>query len=78
MADLAELNVMRIATLQVITLAVGTSLADTVATLSDERLKKVPVVDGDLIVGIVSRSAINRLAIAGYLRTRGPGSLVEA
>lgn len=78
MADLAELNVMRIATLQVITLAVGTSLADAVATLSDERLKKVPVVDGDLIVGIVSRSAINRLAIAGYLRTRGPGSLVEA
>jgi len=78
MAYLAELNVMRIATLQVITLTVGTSLADAVATLSDERLKKVPVVDGDLIVGIVSRSAINRLAIAGYLRTRGPGSLVEA
>jgi len=72
MSDLAELNVMKIATRDVICISAGASIADAVATLSDQRLKKVPVVDaeGGRPVGIVSRSAINRFAIAGYLRSR--------
>lgn len=73
MSDLAELNVMRIATRDVITLTKGASIADAVAMLSDERLKKVPVVDpaGTHPLGIVSRSAINRLAIFSFLQARG-------
>lgn len=72
MTDLAELNVMRLATHEVVTINAEESIADAVATLSDAHLKKVPVLDskdGNL-VGIVSRSAINRLAIASYLSTR--------
>ena len=58
MADLADLNVLRLAA---------------VAALSDAYLKKVPVVHGQdgRMMGIVSRSAINRLAIASYLSNRG-------
>lgn len=76
MADLAELNVLRLATHDVITIGSNASVADAVAALSDARLKKVPVIQGDdrCLVGIVSRSAINRLAIGSYLRTRGETS----
>lgn len=72
MTDLAELNIMKLATSDVITISANASIADAVAALSDAHLKKVPVVgDGDGgLVGIVSRSAINRLAIANYLSTR--------
>ena len=72
MTDLAELNVLRLATQEVITINADASIADAVATLSDAHLKKVPVLDGATghLVGIVSRSAVNRLAIANYLTTR--------
>jgi DHA2 family lincomycin resistance protein-like MFS transporter len=71
MADLAELEVLRLATKDVITIDSGASIADAVAALSDVRLKKAPVVDAaGAVVGIVSRSAISRMAIAGYLETR--------
>lgn len=73
MSDLAGLNVMRLATHEVITIDASSSIADAVAALSDANIKKVPVVRGENgpVVGIVSRSAINRLAIASYLHTRG-------
>ena len=79
MSDLAELNVMKIATRDVVCISAGASIADAVATLSDQRLKKVPVVDaeGGRPVGIVSRSAINRFAIAGYLRAREEPQQIE-
>lgn len=72
MTDLAALNVMRLATHEVVTIDADASIADAVAMLSDAHLKKVPVLDGTErhLVGIVSRSAINRLAIANYLTTR--------
>lgn len=71
MADLADLNVMRLATREVVTIDAGASIADAVAALSDAHLKKVPVVsDAGAMVGIVSRSAINRLAITSYLDSR--------
>ncbi|WP_156228947.1 MFS transporter [Corynebacterium comes] len=73
MSDLAGLNVMKLATHDVLTIDVGSSIADAVAALSDAHIKKVPVVRGENgpVVGVVSRSAINRLAIAGYLHARG-------
>lgn len=71
MADLEDLNVLSLATRDVITIGSGSSIADAVAALSDVRLKKAPVVAADgTVVGIVSRSAIGRMAIAGYLRSR--------
>jgi len=72
MADLADLNVLRLATEDVVTINANESIAEAVATLSDAHLKKVPVLNSETgdMVGIVSRSAINRLAIASYLNTR--------
>ncbi|WP_210604365.1 MFS transporter [Brevibacterium oceani] len=80
MADLADLDVMRLATQEVVTIDVDASIADAVAALSDAKLKKVPVVDGagGRMVGIVSRSAINRMAVAGYLRERVPAASAPA
>ena len=71
MSELAQLNVMRIATHNVLTIDAASSIVDAVATLSDAHIKKVPVLRGDNgpVVGIVSRSAINRLAIGTYLET---------
>ncbi|WP_422116750.1 MFS transporter [Brachybacterium sp. UNK5269] len=72
MADLVALPVMRLATREVITVDADASIADAVAVLSDKHLKKVPVVrgKGGPVIGIVSRSAVNRLAISSYLTTR--------
>lgn len=71
MSELADLNVLKLATQDVVTINVRASIADAVAVLSDAHLKKVPVVDDQgAMVGIVSRSAINRLAIGNYLRQR--------
>lgn len=80
MTDLAGLNVMKLATHDVLTIAVRSSIADAVAALSDAHIKKVPVMRGENgpVVGVVSRSAINRLAIAGYLRTRGDAPQMAA
>ena len=73
MSDLAGLNIMRLATRDVLTIDAGSSIADAVAALSDAKIKKVPVVRGGNgpVVGIMSRSAINRLAIGSYLNSRG-------
>ena len=72
MSNLADLNVMKLATHDVVTINATASVADAVAALSDAHLKKVPVVSDEdgRMVGIVSRSAINRLAIGNYLRSR--------
>ena len=72
MSDLASLNVMRLATRDVLTIDASSSIADAVAALSDANIKKVPVVRGENgpVVGIMSRSAINRLAIGSYLSSR--------
>ncbi|BAU97028.1 EmrB/QacA subfamily drug resistance transporter [Corynebacterium suranareeae] len=70
MSELAELNVMRIATRNVLTIDAASSIVDAVTALSDAHIKKVPVVRGENgpVVGIVNRSAVNRLAIGSYLQ----------
>lgn len=67
--DLVELPVMRLATREVVTVRADASIAETVALLADQHLKKVPVVEGEeqRVVGIVSRSAVNRLALSHHL-----------
>lgn len=77
MADLEDLDVLRLATRDVVTIDARALIADAVAALSDAHIKKVPVVrDSGELVGIVSRSAINRLAISSHLdsRTAAPES----
>lgn len=71
---------MKLATHDVITIDADASTADAVAALSDAHLKNVPVVRGEgrRPVGIVSRPAINRLAVATYLRGRDDSSQHEA
>ena len=77
MQELSTLNIMQLATKQVISLPDTASLADAIAALSDAHLKKVPVTNRDgSMVGIISRSAINRLAIANYLETEHQAQLV--
>lgn len=71
MQELGQLNVMRLATKDVISLPHTATVADAVAALSDANLKKAPVTnDQGHMVGIVSRSAINRLAISSYLEAK--------
>lgn len=72
LADLITLPVMRLATREVVTVDPNASIADAVAVLSDKHLKKVPVIRGENspVIGIVSRSAVNRLAISSYLASR--------
>lgn len=70
LADLVSLPVRRLATPEVVTVDANASIAEAVAVLSDKHLKKVPVVRGDDVIGIVSRSAVNRLAISSYLASR--------
>ena len=72
MSDLAGLNVLKLATRDVLTIDANSSIPDAVAALSDANIKKVPVVRGENgpVIGIMSRSAINRLAIASYLNSR--------
>jgi DHA2 family lincomycin resistance protein-like MFS transporter len=71
MQELGQLNVMRLATKDVISLPHTATVADAVAALSDANLKKAPITNGQgHMVGIVSRSAINRLAILNYLEAK--------
>lgn len=72
MRDLMQLPVLRLGERRVITIPATASITDAVAALADAHLKKVPVVDGERMVGIVSRSAINRRAVATYLEQRLP------
>ena len=62
---------MRPASKDVISLPHTATVADAVAALSDANLKKAPVTNDRVhTVGIVSRSAINRLAISSYLEAK--------
>lgn len=80
LADLVSLPVMRLATREVVTVDANASIADAVAVLSDKHLKKVPVVHGEdgPVIGIVSRSAVNRLAISSYLASRAQAEPADA
>lgn len=70
MADLGGLNVLKLATPDVLSIDADASVADAVAALSEAHIKKVPVLRGTEIVGIISRSAINRMAITNYLSSQ--------
>lgn len=62
LTELFELNVMKIATKNVICVNADTPLEDACKMFAERRLKKVPVIDGDskLLIGTLSRSDIIR------------------
>lgn len=75
-ADLIDLNVMRIATKGAIAVPSGSSLDDACRLLAEKRIKKVPVVNAEgALVGSLSRSDIIRSTMANLDSIE---SLVEA
>jgi CBS domain-containing protein len=58
LADLLELNVMRIATPRVISIDAHDDAEDAFKLLSEQRIKKVPVLYKDKVVGTLSRRNI--------------------
>lgn len=60
-------NVLEIGTDKPITISVNASFEDVCNLLSEKGIKKIPVVDGDRIVGIISRSAITHYLEKRYL-----------
>ena len=57
---LVNSSVAEVATKQVVCLPAGASLKDACDVLAAHKLKKVPVVEGDRIVGMLSRSNVIR------------------
>lgn len=75
-ADLIDLNVMRIATKGAIAVPSGSSLDNACRLLAEKRIKKVPVVNAEgALVGSLSRSDIIRSTMANLASIE---SLVEA
>ena len=58
--DLVNRSVAEVATQQVVSLPIGASLKDACDVLAAHKLKKVPVMEGDRIVGTLSRSNVIR------------------
>jgi predicted MFS family arabinose efflux permease/CBS domain-containing protein len=58
LTSIMDLNVLEIGTNKAITISINASLEDACKLLSKAGIKKMPVVDSDKVVGIISRSAI--------------------
>ena len=64
-AELIDLNVMRIATKNTVSVQSGSELDEACRLMADKRIKKAPVVDQDgVLVGSISRSDIVRATMA--------------
>lgn len=63
-----NLNVLEIGTDQPITISANASFEDACKLLSKAGVKKVPVVDGGKVVGIITRSAITHYLTKRYLK----------
>lgn len=65
--DLIDMNVMKIATKHVVSLNADTSLEDACRLLSEKRIKIVPVVHDEKLVGSLSRADIVRATMANLV-----------
>lgn len=65
--ELVKLPVGDVATDSLVTLRADASLKDACALLAQHKLKKVPVVEGERIIGTVNRSDVLRYAMETYL-----------
>ena len=69
--SLMRLNVREVATKGVIGVSVHADLSEVCRVLGDNHLKKVPVLDGSRVVGVVNRSDVTRYSMRAYLQARG-------
>ena len=69
--SIMDLNVSDIGTKHPITLSTRASLEDICQLLSNKGIKKIPVVDGDRVVGIVLRSSVTHYLAKRYLAQCG-------
>ena len=65
-----DLNVLELGTRKPITIPEDACLADACRLLSEAGVKKVPVVKGNAVVGIISRSGITNYLIRRYLERK--------
>lgn len=69
--DLLETDIMDIATRKVISAETGESLIHACKVLSDRRIKKMPITENDVLVGILSRNDIVRETMEAFISESG-------
>lgn len=65
--DLLKINVMELATTKVISVAPDDGIDDVARILGKRKIKKVPVVENGVLVGVISRSGIIRYIVNKHL-----------
>lgn len=65
--EVMTMNVLELATRDVISVTTQTSLKDACEVLSKRKIKKLPVVKGDVLVGTLSRSNVVRTLMNSYV-----------
>lgn len=73
MNSVMDLNVLEIGTSKPITISAHSSIEDVCKLLSEADVKKAPVVDGDKVVGIITRSIITHYLARRYLQRTEKG-----
>lgn len=66
--ELLDTPVEKLMTRRVVTVSRNTGLSDVSQILSNRQFKKLPVVDGDKLVGVVSRSDVVRYLVREFLQ----------
>ena len=77
-AALMGADVMDVATRQVISVQVDAPIEYVCTLLGERRLKKLPVLEGERLVGTVSRSDVNRSLMQAFLSKQGADELEGA
>ncbi len=67
--ELNELNVLKIATRRVITVQHNEEIDEIAKILGNKKIKKVPVINDNKLVGIISRGDIVRYIVKNYLES---------
>lgn len=67
--NLMDLNVMEIATKRVVTVEADQEIDLVAKILGNKKIKKVPVITNNKLVGIISRGDIVRFVVKNYLNT---------
>ena len=68
--DLMKLKVKDVISKKLVTVDINTSIEEVCKILNDKKLKKVPVLDNNKLVGIINRSNITKYAVNLYLTNK--------
>lgn len=66
--DLLKINVMELATLKAVTVTTDEGIDDVARILGKKKIKKVPVEENGVLVGVISRSTIIRYIVNKHLK----------